>query len=124
MKITKRLIMEMVKDQMKEYDEEDHSDLSGAPYHKDQYGYEGRMAKQNIDICRAYSEKLLEIIHDDEHLEPWMEEKISLAADYIHSVAHSLIYNKENPDKEMGDAEHEESGGDEEIEFNDEQEMY
>lgn len=121
MKITKRLIMEMIKNQIEEY-EEDHGDLKGAPYHKDQYGYEGKMAKQNIDICRAYSEKLLEIIHDDEHLEPWMEEKISLAADYIHTVAHSLIYNKKNPDKDMGD--HEEPDGDE-IEFDDqEEEMY
>jgi hypothetical protein len=116
MKITKRLIMEMVKVHMKEYEEEDHSDLSNAPYHKDQYGYEGRMAKQNIDICRAYSEKLLEIIHDDEHLEPWMEEKISLAADYIHSVAHALIYDKENPDMDRMDDDHEEPDGDE-MEF-------
>ncbi len=116
MKITKRLIMEMVKVHMKEYEEEDHSDLSNAPYHKDQYGYEGKMAKQNIDICRAYSEKLLEIIHDDEHLEPWMEEKISLAADYIHSVAHALIYNKENPDMDHMDDDHEEPDGDE-MEF-------
>nr|BCU99750.1 MAG: hypothetical protein CM15mV30_0430 [uncultured marine virus] len=44
------------------------------------------------------------MIGDDEELEDWVESKLTKASDYLSSVYHYLEYEKQNPEKEEGDA--------------------
>ena len=37
------------------------------------------------------------MLADDENLEPWVQDKITKAADYIKSAFESLTYEKDNP---------------------------
>lgn len=63
-------------------------------YEKDPDGYEGEMAKTNLYKIADYAKDLCALLHDDENLEPWVEEKIAVAASMIDSVAHHLKYQK------------------------------
>jgi hypothetical protein len=60
-------------------------------------GYEGRMAKTNLFKMEEYSRSLQGMIADNENLEPWVQEKIAVAASMIESVAHYLQYDKSHP---------------------------
>lgn len=69
------------------------------PKHADSHdidpdGYEGRMAKGNLFKMAQYSAKLHNMIQDNENLEPWVEEKIAVAASMIETVAHYMEYEK------------------------------
>lgn len=57
-------------------------------------GYEGRMAKGNLFRVAEYAMEMHNMIQDAENLEPWVEEKIAVAAQMIDSVAHYLKYEK------------------------------
>jgi hypothetical protein len=63
-------------------------------YSKDPDGYEGKMAKTNLYKIADYAKDLCAMLHDDENLEPWVQEKIAVAASMIDSVAHHLKYEK------------------------------
>ena len=107
-------------------------------YPVDQHGYEGSMAKTNLMKIAEYAENLMHMIHDDEDLEPWVEEKIAVAAYMMDSVGHHMQYEKmqggegehEIPDEgeyleihaggdeeEQDDAAYEDEDADEETEF-------
>lgn len=57
-------------------------------------GYEGRMAKGNLFRIAEYATEMHNMLQDAENLEPWVEEKIAVAAQMIDSVAHHLKYEK------------------------------
>ena len=57
-------------------------------------GYEGRMAKSNLYKIGEYAESLQGLIQDGENLEPWVQEKIAVAAQMMDSVGHYLKYEK------------------------------
>lgn len=57
-------------------------------------GYEGRMAKGNLFKMAEYATQLHGMIQDGENLEPWVQEKIAVAASMLDSVAHYLQYDK------------------------------
>ena len=61
------------------------------------------------------------IIHDDENLEPWVEEKIAVAAYMMDSVGHYLQYEKhvahEEGEGEEGHVDFGDEMGDEEMEL-------
>ena len=57
-------------------------------------GYEGRMAKNNLFKMAEYATKLHNLLQDNENLEPWVEEKIAVAASMLDSVVHHLEYEK------------------------------
>lgn len=57
-------------------------------------GYEGKMAKGNLFRMAEYATEMHNMIKDGENLEPWVEEKIAVAAQMIDSVAHYLKYEK------------------------------
>jgi len=57
-------------------------------------GYEGRMAKANLYKMAQYAESLQGLIQDEENLEPWVQEKIAIAASMMESVGHYLQYEK------------------------------
>jgi len=54
---------------------------------KDPDGYEGSMAKNNLRNAAMDATMLTDMIQDDENLEPWVEEKIAVAASMLNSVA-------------------------------------
>jgi len=57
-------------------------------------GYEGRMAKSNLFKMAEYSMQLHNMIQDEQNLEPWVQEKIAVAASMMDSVAHYMQYEK------------------------------
>lgn len=57
-------------------------------------GYEGRMAKSNLFKTAESATMLHNLIQDGENLEPWVEEKIAVAAQMIDSVANYMQYEK------------------------------
>lgn len=59
---------------------------------KDPDGYEGRMAKVNLSKIAEYAQTLLPLIQDDQNLEPWVQEKIAVAASMMDSVGHYMEY--------------------------------
>ena len=96
--------------------------FDGGDYAHDKFGYEGRMAKTNLWKIAEYAKEMHDLIHDDEDLEPWVEEKIAVAAYMMDSVGHYLQYEKHRGhEEEKGEPEHaedhEEHGDDEEYEL-------
>jgi hypothetical protein len=63
-------------------------------YTKDPAEYEGEMAKRSLYHMTQQSQQLHDIIMDDESLEPWVQEKISLAADYLEKAFKAIMYDK------------------------------
>jgi hypothetical protein len=53
---------------------------------------EGHMAKRQLTDVHEYSGKLLQMLSDDTELEPWVQAKITIAADYIKNIKHYLEY--------------------------------
>ena len=49
--------------------------------------YEGSMAKNNLFNLKEDATMLCDLIHPQENLEPWVEEKIAVAASMLNSVA-------------------------------------
>lgn len=66
-------------------------------------GYEGKMAKVNLFKMEEYSKKLQSIIADNQNLEPWVQEKIAVAASMLESVAHYMEYEVTHEDISIGE---------------------
>jgi len=67
------------------------------PNDKDPDGYEGNMAKKSLYHLARQADQLHDMILDDENLEPWVQSKITKAADYIKAAFESITYEKDNP---------------------------
>ena len=67
------------------------------PQNIDPDGYEGHMAKTNLFKIAEYATELHNMIQNNENLEPWVEEKIAVAASMMDAVGHHLKYKKINP---------------------------
>tara|TARA_R110002051_G_C8380050_1_gene444994 strand:+ start:140 stop:469 length:330 start_codon:yes stop_codon:yes gene_type:complete len=63
-------------------------------YTKDPDGYEGETAKRSLYHMAAQAQQLHDMIMEDENLEPWVQEKISLAADYLEKAFKAISYDK------------------------------
>ena len=105
MKITKQLLKEMIEEEMKVIQLglgpplQAHGYMGGSmgmelepeiiqgDRPKDPDGYEGSMAKNNLRNAAEDASILVSMIQDDENLEPWVEEKIAVAASMLNSVA-------------------------------------
>jgi hypothetical protein len=105
MKITKLLLREMIEEELKViqlglgqpiqahgYMGGEHGLATEEPViqgdrPKDPDGYEGSMAKNNLRNAAMDATMLVDMIQDDENLEPWVEEKIAVAASMLNSVA-------------------------------------
>ncbi len=57
-------------------------------------GYEGYMAKSNLYKMAKSATDLHNMLKDEENLEPWVEEKIAVAANMIDTVADYMEYAK------------------------------
>ena len=66
-------------------------------YTKDPGDYEGEMAKRSLFFMAQQASQLHDIIMNDDDLEPWVQEKITKAADYLKNVFEAIKYDKENP---------------------------
>lgn len=94
MKISKDRLKEIIKEELELSKEPaEHSEFEGE-YEADPDGYEGRMAKGNLYKIIEYATELHDLIADNENLEPWVEEKIAVAAYMMDSVGHYLQYEK------------------------------
>lgn len=56
--------------------------------------HEAKMARSDLKRLVEYSAKLYSMIEESDELDGWVQEKISLAADYIGNVYHYLDYEK------------------------------
>ena len=57
---------------------------------------DGWMAKSQLYQAAKYSIELHKMIQDTDNLEPWVQSKISKAADYLSSVKHYMEYESVN----------------------------
>ena len=58
------------------------------------------MAKQQLYKTAQYAIKLHQMIGNTDNLEPWIQSKITKAADYMSSIKHYLEYEQVNPHEE------------------------
>jgi len=77
--------------------------ITGAPivgqeqtgdYTKDPEDYDGEMAKRSLYHMAAQAQQLHDMVREDDDLEPWVQEKISLAADYLEKAFKAVTYDK------------------------------
>jgi hypothetical protein len=92
MKIAKERLKTIIKEELEAAS--GHDEFAGGEHLVDQHGYEGRMVKQNLWKIAEYAEKMHNLIADNEDLEPWVEEKIAIAAYMMDSVGHYIQYEK------------------------------
>jgi len=81
MKITKAKLMQIIKEELEE-------SCAGNP--SPHSSGEGHMAKSQLLRTAEYSQKLLEMLQDEDQLPPWVQAKITLASDYLGKVYHFL----------------------------------
>ena len=63
-------------------------------YTKDADGYEGELAKRYLYHMAAQAQQLHDMIMEDENLEPWVQAKITKAADYLEAAFKAITYEK------------------------------
>jgi chromosomal replication initiation ATPase DnaA len=116
MKIAKERLKTIIKEELEAAS--GHDEFAGGEHLVDQHGYEGRMVKQNLWKIAEYAEKMHNLIADNEDLEPWVEEKIAIAAYMMDSVGHYLQYEKHVGHEEgEGETDHVDFGGEDELEL-------
>jgi len=67
-------------------------------YTKDPEEYEGEHSRRSLYHMARQADQLHDMIMDDDDLEPWVSEKISLAADYLEKAFKAITYDKQNPE--------------------------
>jgi hypothetical protein len=67
-------------------------------YTKDPDEYEGALAKRSLYHMARQADQLHDMIMENDELEPWVSEKISLAADYLEKAFKAITYEKQNPE--------------------------
>tara|TARA_Y100000593_G_scaffold89180_1_gene172804 strand:- start:1540 stop:1869 length:330 start_codon:yes stop_codon:yes gene_type:complete len=63
-------------------------------YTKDPDGYEGEMAKRSLYHMSQQAQQLHDMLMGDENLEPWVQDKITKAADYLEKAFKAITYDK------------------------------
>jgi len=66
---------------------------------KDPDDYDGELAKRSLYHLARQADQLHDMIMQDDNLEPWVSEKISLAADYLEKAFKAITYDKQNPEQ-------------------------
>jgi hypothetical protein len=65
-----------------------HSDLEEMEEEKQ------KMVNAHLHTIRSHAHEVLTVIENGALIEPWMEEKIAIANDYIVHVANAIMYRK------------------------------
>ncbi len=106
MKISRSELKKLIQETITEETVLLESPATGAPivgqeqtgdYTKDPDGYEGEMAKRSLYHMAAQAQQLHDMLAEDENLEPWVQDKITKASDYLESVFKHITYDKQNP---------------------------
>ena len=92
MKITKSKLNQIIKEELEQVLAVGDSGDFKHGETKDPDGYEGKMAKVNLSKIAEYAQTLIPLIQDDQNLEPWVEEKIAVAASMMDAVGHYMEY--------------------------------
>jgi|TARA_R100000049_G_C1896515_1_gene47876 hypothetical protein len=58
---------------------------------------EGSVARKSLFHLGAQANQLHAMLADDENLEPWVQEKIAVAAENLENVFKHITYDKQNP---------------------------
>lgn len=90
MKISKKRILEIIKEEIEEGQMADYG-----PHHDKYFDHtdnEGGMAKRQLFKTAKYAMMLHDALDEDDQLEGWVQSKITKAADYMGTVAHYLEY--------------------------------
>ena len=100
MKITKNELKKMIAEELNgssvllEMPQTNMLDPASNNYEKDPDGYEGDMAKRSLYHMAAQAQQLHDMLQDDENLEPWVQSKITKAADYLEKAFKAISYDK------------------------------
>jgi hypothetical protein len=101
MKISKNDLRQLIKEELRqsssvllETPELDENMHQAPADDKDPDGYEGHMARKSLYHMAAQSQQLHDMLQDDENLEPWVQAKITKAADYLEAAFKSITYEK------------------------------
>ena len=57
-------------------------------------GYEGEMAKRSLYHMSQQAQQLHDMLQGDENLEPWVQAKLTKAADYLEAAFKAITYDK------------------------------
>ena len=100
MKISKKELKKMIAEELNrssvllEMPQMNQLDPASNNYDKDPDGYEGNMAKRSLYHMAAQAQQLHDMLQDDENLEPWVQSKITKAADYLEKAFKAISYDK------------------------------
>ena len=100
MKISKEELKKMIAEELNgssvllEMPQMNMMDPASNNYEKDPDGYEGQLAKRSLYHMAAQAQQLHDMLHDDENLEPWVQAKITKAADYLEKAFKAISYDK------------------------------
>ena len=100
MKITKKELKRLIAEELNgssvllEMPQMNQLDPASNNYEKDPDGYEGNMAKRSLYHMAAQAQQLHDMLQDDENLQPWVQDKITKAADYLEKAFKAISYDK------------------------------
>ena len=100
MKISKKELKRMIAEELNgssvllEMPQMNQLDPASNNYEKDPDGYEGNMAKRSLYHMAAQAQQLHDMLQDDENLQPWVQSKITKAADYLEKAFKAISYDK------------------------------
>jgi len=67
---------------------------SDEPSHEEMENEKERMVKAHLHTIRSHAHEIFSVVENGALIEPWMEEKIAIANDYIVHVANAIMYRK------------------------------
>jgi hypothetical protein len=100
MKISKKELKRLIAEELNgssvllEMPQMNQLDPASNNYEKDPDGYEGNMAKRSLYHMAAQAQQLHDMLQDDENLQPWVQDKITKAADYLEKAFKTISYEK------------------------------
>jgi len=80
--------------EMPEREEQRGTHEERGPVQVDPDGHEEEIAKRSLYHMSQQSQQLHDMLTDDESLEPWVQDKITKAADYLEQAFKAITYDK------------------------------
>lgn len=103
MKLDNKMLMEMIQQEI---------ELAEREPRKIEHDHEGRMAKGELRDLIKNSITLYKLIQTEDELPGWVSSYISLASDYMHSVAEYMVEGEQSDEESDEDSEEEEVDSD------------
>lgn len=81
-----------------EHDDMGHDDMGGSEISQDDLESneeeKEKMVCAHLHTIRSHAHEIYSCVENGANIEPWMEEKIAIANDYIVHVANAIMYRK------------------------------